>query len=462
MLRLPALPHRQRLEEADRLPPMSPTRLFVLLALALACARAERRGPDVILVVLDTTRADRLGVYGGPRPTSPELDRFASGSVVYSRAWSTASWTLPAHASLLTGLQPTAHGAMIRPDTDGDSLGDNPPYLAEAAVTLAELLSQAGYRTAAFAGAGWLDPQFGLLQGYEVQDARNFRRIGADRITDRAIAWLESVPRDAPLHLLVNYFDPHDPYTPPPGFDRFPGARGPLPEPSVDAEGVATWSPEARAALLARYDGEILFMDHHLGRLFDALRALGRYDSSLIVVAADHGELFGEHGAQGHGAWLWEEVLRVPLIVHFPGGRLGGTVDATPTSLVDVLPLVAAEVGLTLPEALGASGPQDGLVLAVERTSPVFRKLGIPEHELRAGIRWPFKLIVTPGQDGGLYQLDEDAGESEPLQEPEIETAIRSEMEASLSARRPLPRDPEPHSMTPEARARLKALGYLE
>lgn len=439
---------------------------FCCLALAFAaaaCAPERRQRSDVFLIVLDTTRADRLGVYGNPRPVSPEIDRFAAESVRYTRAWSTASWTLPAHASLLTGLYPAAHGAMIRPEHDGDSLGDNPPYLADAALTLAELLGEAGYRTGAFAGAGWLDPQFGLLQGYEVQDAQNFRRMGADEITDRAIAWLETVAPGEPVHLLVNYFDPHDPYSPPPGFDRFPGARGPLPKAAVDAAGATTLSTEARNALLARYDGEILFMDHHLGRLFQALRALGRYESSLILVTADHGELFGEHGAQGHGAWLWEEVLRVPLLVRFPGGRGGGTLLDDPTSLVDVLPLVTAEVGVALPEPLERTlEPKDRVILATERPAPVFRNLGIPDGDLAAGIRWPWKLIVAAAGDGELYRLDADQGELGPLDDPGIEAAIREEMDSIQSGLRSLPPDPDPHGMTPEARARLKALGYLD
>jgi arylsulfatase A-like enzyme len=431
------------------------------LALAAACAPGAPPRPDVILIVLDTTRADRLGIYGNPRRVSPEIDRFAGESVRYSRAWSTASWTLPAHASLLTGLYPASHGAMIRPHTDGDSLGDNPPYLPSAALTLAELLSEAGYRTGAFAAAGWLDPQFGLLQGYEIQDAQNFRKMGADEITDRASAWLETIPRDEPVHLLVNYFDPHDPYAPPPGFDLFPGARGPLPKPTVGADGASTLSAEARAALLARYDGEILFMDHHVGRLFRALRALDRYDSSLIVVTADHGELFGEHGAQGHGAWLWEEVLRIPLVVRFPGGRGGGAVLDDPTSLVDVLPLVAAEVEIALPEPLGPAPGPGRLVLATEYPAPVFRKLGIPDREVTAGIRWPWKLIVAGGE-GELYRLDSGPGDEGPLHDPELVAAVREEMDAIQAELQPLPPDPDPHAMSPEARARLKALGYLD
>jgi arylsulfatase A-like enzyme len=430
------------------------------LALAAACAPEAPPRPDVVLIVLDTTRADRLGVYGNPRAVSPAIDRFAGESVRYTRAWSTASWTLPAHASLLTGLYPGAHGAMVHPHTDGDSLGDNPPYLSAAAVTLAELLAEDGYRTGAFAGAGWLDPQFGLLQGYQVQDAQNFRKVRADEITDRAIAWLRTVPREEPVHLLVNYFDPHDPYAPPPGFDRFPGARGPLPKPTVGADGALTLSREAKEALLARYDGEILFMDHHLGRLFKALRALGRYDSSLIVVTADHGELFGEHGAKGHGAWLWEEVLRIPLLIRFPGGRGGGAVLEDPTSLVDVFPLVVTELDLTLPEELTAQARRP-LVFATERPSPVFETLGIPDQDLAAGIRWPWKLIVTDGA-GELYRLDADPGEVGPVHDSETETTIRREMDAIQAELQPLPPDPVPHTMSPEARERLKALGYLQ
>jgi arylsulfatase A-like enzyme len=439
--------------------------ITLLALLVVSCTRFEGRAPDVVLVVLDTTRADRLGVYGNPRDVSPHLDRFAGGAMLFRNAWSTSSWTLPAHASLFTGLYPSAHGARMTPDVDPDSLGDNPAYLASSAVTLAELLAAEGYRTAAFAAAGWLAPEFGLLQGYEVQDAENLRRIRADEITDRAIAWLREVPGQEPLHLLVNYFDPHDPLDPPEGFDDYPMAKHPLEAGARSPEGGVELSPGQLAARLDRYDGEIRFMDHHLGRLFEALQRAGRYDRSLTIVTADHGEHFGEHGAIGHGAWLYEEVLHVPLLIRLPGGRDGGREIDAPVSLVDILPLVAEVVGIDLPRQVnGQPLGERRFVLAEESPSPLLvEMLGEAlDRDLVSGIRWPWKLIVSSRGESELYRLDEDPNESNQLTNPSVEADLRQEIERILGSLEPTPPDPHPPPMSPETRARLKALGYVK
>jgi arylsulfatase A-like enzyme len=444
---------------------LGPTRLFVtLLALWLACCGRTREAPDVILVVMDTTRADRLGVYGNPRDVSPRLDAFARDGVVFRNAWSTASWTLPSHASMFTGLYPSAHGAHITPDVDQDSLGDNPPRLAASAVTLAELLAENGYRTGAVAGAGWLAPEFGLLQGYEMQDAENLRMLSADEITDRAIAWLETVPEQESLHLMVNYFDPHDP-DPPEGFGGFPGEQVPVEPATLDAERGALVSEEQRSARVDRYDGSIRFVDFHIGRLFDALRVAGRYQNALIIVTADHGEHFGEHGALGHGAWLYEEVLHVPLLVHLPEGRDAGLEVEEPISHVDLLPLVASEVGFPLPEAVDSSAPgEPRVLLAEEFPSGTLKKL-FGEHidrDLVAGIRWPWKLIVSSTGTTELYRLDEDPGELTRVENQRVEAEIGREIQRTLESLQPTAPDHQPRPMSPESKARLRELGYLE
>ncbi|MFQ5668421.1 MAG: sulfatase-like hydrolase/transferase, partial [Candidatus Binatia bacterium] len=213
-----------------------------MLALALcalaACVKEAAIPPNVVLITLDTTRLDHLGVYGYQRPVSPEIDRFAREAVVYRRAWATAPWTLPSHASIFTGLYPTTHGARMNEKAGESMFGNRVTRLGESIVTLAELLRAAGYATAAFAGGPWLSPEFGLLQGYSVQHAglpaggrllehtpnpKNIWEMpvnrAADELTDAALAWLRSVPRRQPAHVMINYFDPHRPYQVHPGYD---------------------------------------------------------------------------------------------------------------------------------------------------------------------------------------------------------------------------------------------------
>ena len=431
---------------------------------ASACARSERPS-DVVVIVLDTTRADRLSVYGHDRPVSPNLDAFARDSVVYERAWSTASWTLPSHASLLTGQYPTAHGAHITPFTDDDSNGKNPAHLRESAVTLAELLAERGYRTAAFAGAGWLSPEFGLLQGYEVRDAENNRTLPAKVISDRAISWLSSLDDDEPMHLLLNYFDPHWPYDPEPPFDRFAAGKEHIQIPTLgDLFSGATATSEQMDKMLDLYDGEIAYMDHHVGRVLDALRSSGRYEDALIVVIADHGELFGEHGDLGHGAWLWEELMRIPLIVHYPGGRDGGTRETAMVSTVDVLAWVGADLELALPDDIdGIAVGERSLVLAEEFPNRMFLKPsgGKMSRSLVAGIQWPWKLIAKKDKPAELFRIADDPREASVVDDDATAAALRASIRATQSAL-VAPEADRTRTMSPEAEQQLRELGYLE
>jgi len=446
--------------------------VLVLIIITVAGCAGPKKPTDVILVVMDTTRADHLSVYGYERETTPNLESFASEAVVYERAWSTSSWTLPGHASLLTGRYVTAHGAHMRPDLAPDSLGDNPPRLPESVVTAAELLAEKGYHTAAFAGAGWLAPEFGLLQGYSVKDAKNLRDVSAGELTDRAIKWLDAIPPGEPVHLLLNYFDAHWPYKPPDGFDIFSGgtgsARGPghdkRSRPPIPADSDLAGKLKAAIAL---YDGEIRYVDQQIGRLFEALRRLGRFNDALIAVVADHGESFGEHGAMGHGAWLYETVLRIPFIVRWPGGRNGGTRVEHPVSIVDMAPIIAHETGVKFADDIDGLPPgQRKLALAEEVPSALFKKHVVKgktplDRDLIAGIRWPRKLIINMPGSPELFRLDRDPGENQNLADGRLEARLLRDTLRVVSSLKP-PEPEAPHPMSEEARARLKALGYME
>jgi arylsulfatase A-like enzyme len=422
----------------------------------------------VILVTLDTTRADHLGTYGYERPVSPRIDAFAAEAMVFTRAWSTAPWTLPAHASMFTGKYPTSHGADFDPEAGRHHLGEvmhregaeqyRVSRLGDEQVTLAELLHERGYATAAFVAGPWLAPPFGLLQGYEVADAElgSLEEPSSDALTERAGAWLAGLPSDRPAHLLVNYFDAHGPYEPPGGYRELARGASAGPPPA----------PGSREALLESYDGEIRFVDEHFGRLLDTLRAAGRYDGALIVVVGDHGEMFGEHGLFMHSGAHYETLLRVPLIVRLPGGERAGSIAAEPFSLVDLLPLIASEVGIALPQDVEGTpmGGRRSVFAESRRHGTPSRGFAAADDRDRATlIRWPWKLTVTDRSQRQLYRLDEDPGETRDLagRSPE-EEALASELRETRRALAPPGGGTAPAAVSPELRARLRELGYLE
>ena len=436
----------------------------------------------MILVTLDTTRRDHIGAYGYRRGITPRIDEFAVDAVVFENAWSTASWTLPAHASMLTAKYPTSHGAHYdtrRGDAKlaevlgAERAGDvSVNRLPDDAITLPELLKTVGYATAAFAGGPWLAPPFGLLQGYDEQDVADVAREGgrtAEELTSNALRWVGQQPRDRPVHVLINYFDPHWPYEPPPGFDDLPHAREPIDRSyffNVN-RGVDHLPPEQRAIWVDHYDGEIRYMDHHLGRLFDGLRKLDRFEGALIVVLADHGESFGEHNLIEHGRWLYDDVLRVPLLVRFPEARSGGTVVEAPVSVVDLLPLVAAEVGLTLPD--GVEGVEPGfrdVVLAEEfRDAHAIKVLGPRfDRDLFALIRWPWKMILSDRDPPELYNIETDRGElvNQVQRRPGVVSDLLGTALQARTELRPPARLEAPQNVSPATRDRLRSLGYAE
>jgi len=454
--------------------------LALLMQLAVSgCEERPRSAPDVILVTLDTTRADHLGVYGYERETSPELDAFALDSVTYERAWASGAWTLPTHASMITGRWVTNHGAHFAVKGSTVSLSEvlegdfftkhNASRLPEDEVTLAELLNERGYATAAFGGGPWLAPPFGLTQGYELADTevRSVAGRSAEELTNNMIEWLESVPNDQPLHALINYFDPHPPYDPPPGFDDFPGARIPLREEqdAIFINAGRRLSKRQRTAVVDRYDGEIRYMDHHLGRLLDALRRLGRFEQSVIIIVGDHGELLGEHGVMGHGRWLYEGVIRIPLVVHYPDGKRAGTREQAPVSQVDLLPMVASEVGFELPDAVDgvAVGARERVFAEAYRDPFSVSHFGKRyDRDLSALIQWPFKLIRSDTGSREVFDIARDGLEGRALRRVGVLNALEGALAEETSRLESPMESTPPGEVSPELQQRLRELGYIE
>jgi len=443
--------------------------------------------PDVVLVVVDTLRADHLGAYGYDQPTSPHLDRLARAGVRFTNARATSSWTLPSVASLLTGRYPAAHGAERNTDA-----------LASDVVTLPEALRDAGYMTAAFsANPAFVTPTQGLAQGFDtfvvLHGAATRRRAEgntapadpwlrsavelapADEVTARALRWIagrDHVP--APYFVYAHYFDPHAGYFPPPAYaTRFGVAEDdPL-------RGEAQWpllltfdapaGPADTATLRKLYDAEIAFTDQQIGVLVEAVRARARRPTYFIVTS-DHGEEFGDHGGIQHGRALWEELIRVPLIVLGPDVPPGGVVD-TPVSLVSLWPTLAELLGAAPPAQADGPGLADLLRGGVPARAPrVFADL-LPRFprdrhlHRRAVIDGPWKLTVAPDRATALYDLASDPGERHDLGRAQIgrtkllQAILKAHHAVANSARTELP--PETVTLTEERRERLKALGYL-
>ncbi|HEU4401871.1 MAG TPA: sulfatase [Candidatus Polarisedimenticolia bacterium] len=359
----------------------------LVAALVVPCAcfspRLDPNRQDIVLIVVDTLRADHLGIYGYPRSTSPHLDALGRGGVVFERAWGAAPWTLPSIMSIMTSRYPSSH----RVENDGLRLPEGIP-------TLAETLHAEGYATGGFVSHVYVTAPFGFARGFDTFEDFGLSRPEyrleagleptADRVTDAALAWLKPQASRS-LFLFVHYFDPHWPYDPPPAYrDLFPSAyRGPL-DASHDAlskfQDPLTPIPEDyRRFLIDRYDGEIRFVDDQVGRLLDGLREAGRGERAWIIVTADHGEEFKDHGSMGHGRALYEETIRVPLLIGrlsgaathgarrtatTAGGAAGAPGDqgaddgrgarvATPVSGIDLFPTIAALAGVAnLPPGL--------------------------------------------------------------------------------------------------------------
>jgi len=402
------------------------------LLLASSCARpAPPRPRNLVIVTLDTTRADRLPMYGFASIETPAIGTLAREGVVFDQAMSVAPLTLTAHSSLFTGLYPPHHG--VRDNAD------RPLALDKA--TIAEVLRARGFRTGAFVGSTVLAADRGLSRGFDVYDdgasaaGKAPRRRPANEVIDDALAWLDS-SHGSPFFAWVHLYDAHAPQTLPDAFRR-KYAGDP-------------------------YAGGIAFADSQLGRLIDAMRAKGVLDSTAIIVAGDHGESLGEHGESEHGIFLYEGTLHIPMVMRAPGlpaRRVTGL-----ASLVDVLPTVVDLFGL---EPM----PVDGLDLV-----PTVRGRGdLPERSIYAESMYArrfgwsplrairdgrFKLVDAPRPE--LYDLETDPFEEHDLSaaRPGLVNAMRAALPGFDAETGREPSGTTPSVEAADIRARLAALGY--
>ncbi|MEM6572567.1 MAG: sulfatase [Planctomycetota bacterium] len=439
--------------------PAGPPAHPVWLEPSITHARETERRPNVLLIVLDTLRADRLGCYGYDRPTSPYLDSFARESVLFEDVWSGAPWTLPSHASLLSSLHAIEHGVF-----------DAGSRLAGEVETLAEVLWKAGYETAAFTEGGYARAELGLAQGFE-----RFR-VHAPEVEETfadAARWIGEQER--PFFAFVQTYKVHAPYDPEAEFRarfvreaegasdeelRVPAAPRPASPEPVD--------PALAARMSDLYDAEIAELDVALEQLLEGLRASGVLDETLVVITSDHGEEFGEHGQYGHGNSLYEEQLAVPLLVRGPRTYRGGRRVARPVLALDVAPTIARAAGAPVPAAwsgvpLDGSGRRRVATLWVP-----FRPEG--SNAIAAAVRQgDLKFIGYPSAlrpndtngDAMVFDLARDSGERDDLW-PSSEEDHRAWLRLvdAMRARYPLSDRPERSTSNPEIRAQLATLGY--
>jgi arylsulfatase A-like enzyme len=443
---------------------------------------APAGAPNVVLVMVDTLRADHLSCYGYTTIHTPHIDALARDALRYTNAFSQASWTRPSVATILSGLYPSSHGAVHKAD-----------ILPDRVDTLAEMLQRGGYRTVAFADNANVSQAFNFQQGFDefhylapdfffhanetaaqlalysglrlVRERFLARRVDvhhyyqpAETVTAEVRRWLAArEPDGRPFFLFVHYMDPHDPYFVHP-FNGEGYARVANPNPP------ATLAEKFRGL----YDGEVAYLDEHLGVLLEDLRTRGLYGPTLVVLTADHGEEFQEHGGWWHGTTLYDEQIHVPLIVKAPHAEgAGRAVEELATSL-DIVPTILAAAGLPVPEAL------PGHALPLDGASPPARQSVFAEEDLEGNVlqavrtrQW--KLIsANPENPRGLppeelFDLTRDPGEHADLVDQaraQAET-MRAELGRSVLQARAHAGATAQGGIDAATQERLRALGYV-
>ena len=416
---------------------------FCLLCFVNWAFGASGPRPNIILITLDTTRADRMGFLGSKLGLTPNLDAVAKQGIVFTRAYAHVPLTTASHTTILTGTYPQYNHVV----DFGVPLSAKLPYLPD-------LLHQHGYHTAAFVGSLVLDPLDGTAPGFDrgfvTYDAgfrlrprgknryKTVERRGGE-VVDRALAWLNKHPR-GPFLMWVHLYDAHDPYDPPPPFkERYASAP---------------------------YNGEIAYADSAVGRLLNVLRAKGLYDSALLAIMADHGEALGEHGESTHGVFLYDETIHVPLLLKLPGERAAGKKIEARVGLVDVAPTILQEAGIQIPSAIQGRSllAMIKAATATKEDRPAYAETDYPHRafgwsSLRALRSGKYLYIQAPQKE--LYDQSNDPKAAHNLST--TAKAVTETLTEQLETFRAKTATtiPELTGVTPEQAEKLRALGYV-
>jgi arylsulfatase A-like enzyme len=443
-----------------------------------AVVAGDAKGPPVILIMVDTLRADRLQSYGYKTQTTPNLAKFAGDAVQFEDAMANASWTRPSTASLLTGLPPSGHKTMYKADR-----------LPEAVDSVAEVFKASGYPTGGIVTNYNIAPYFNFAQGFDdyrylepdyyfwadegssklslynvvrvarekiapANDNPDFYYRDAEQTTDAALRWV--TPRkDSGFFLFLTYMDPHDPY-----FAR------PLSGEAYSRAANTNPDPKMAKRFSELYDGEIEYFDTHFGRLIEQLKKDGVYDKAVIVVTSDHGEEFQEHGGWWHGTTLYEEQIHVPLIVKLPGNKGAGDRRDDLASLIDVAPTLAATAGLKAAptwvgrDLFGDADPPEAVFSEEDHQGNVLKSLRGKEWKL---------ITANEGNPRGLeekelYNLEKDGAESanKAADEKDVMATMEKGLEDAAKGLQNIKIEREQMEVDAESQELLEKLGYIE
>ena len=442
---------------------------------------AAPKGPNVILILVDTLRADHLSCYGTTTNQTPVIDGLAADGTRFAHAYSQASWTRPSVATIFSSLYPSSHRTTHKSDA-----------LPDAVVTLAEVMQQAGYSTIGFANNINVAPLFGFQQGFDeyvflepefffgatesaaqltiynqlrlVRERYVSQRKWvenyyqpADVVTKHGLDWIAARGKDRPFFMFLHYMEPHDPYfVHPYNGEAYARVANPNPDPGL--------ADKYRSA----YDGAIRFLDGELARLFQDLKAKGLYDDALIVLTADHGEEFHEHGGWWHGTTLYDEQLAVPLIVKPPRGGTAGVVNDAMVSSVDIAPTIIQSAGAAVPQAMV------GKPLGLGAGAPAPRGHSFAESELEGNSLQAYRsggmkvIHANPGNPRGLpehqlFDVASDPGEQKDLiaTHTDVANTLTADMSAVQSHAESTAVESTGTAIDAASEERLRALGYV-
>ena len=443
--------------------------------LALSCTRQPSGPPNIVVILIDTLRADRLGVYGDGRGLTPFLDRLAARGARFANAYAASSWTMPSVASLFTSRYPTQH-----------HVNTLEAKLSDSEVTLAETLVASGYAAAGFTANFHVSKELGYGQGFDPWATFAPTRVGVAKLRGEVLRinslhWLDARPASTPrppLLLYYQYMEPHAPYEPPEPFrSRYARQYAPGADARANLKMVQgqLWSmpPDEIALLSSLYDGEVAAVDEEVHRLYTDLDQRHLLDNSVLVITADHGEEFGERGGMGHGFTLFNEQLRVPLIILGPG-IAARTIDES-VSLIDLAPTLVALARVAPPPSFEGrslvpllvgtpASPVDKPVDVVAELEPAGQKTDLRAHNA-ALVRGSLKLLRStdvnvPAQ---IFDLARDPGEKSP-NPPDLlaqrDPLFDHLLERELALRLKPEVTPETVKLDDATREKLRALGY--
>ena len=436
--------------------------LMLLLNLGIVADRKLNgpRGPSVVLIIIDTLRADHVGCYGYRRNTTPSIDKLSSHSILFKNAISAAPWTGPSIGSLFTSQYPAALG-----------FRGKPIIIDQNFLTLAEIFKENNYETKGIISHAYVSSSLGFGQGFDSYDEENAKGhgyISSPSITEKTISFLRK-NRNGEFFLFLHYFDPHFDYIMHDDYNYFPDYDGPLysSQPIRDLrEKAPRMSTSDIEYLKASYDSEIKFTDKHIGRVLDELKEIGLYDNTLIVLTADHGEEFLERGDHwiGHTKKLYQEQIHVPLIIKLPRGDKQEIVHEF-LGLIDLMPTIVDYAGLWIPDRYEHAGQIVGVSGAEELGDRIIISQTRRWAVLQSATWRGWKLILDPyTKSKQLFDLQKDPAESRNLATKNDKalkemTTVLQKWNTQMKSRKT---EAEQPTFAEEQKKHLRSLGYLQ